>query len=111
LQIGVAYKEDIGRVRDILVEVADKNPLSLEEPRPLFIFQGFGDSAIEIQFSVWVLKDNYLPLKNSIQEEIKQAFDSAGIEIPFPHRTLYAGSMTDPLPVQVVASEFQSVST
>lgn len=110
LDIGVAYKEDIGRVRDILVEVADKNPLSLEEPRPLFIFQGFGDSALKIQFSVWVLKDNYLLLKNSIQEEIKQAFDSAGIEIPFPHRTLYKGSITDPFPVQVVNPEIQKES-
>lgn len=110
LDIGVAYKEDIGHVRDILVEVADKNPLSLEEPRPLFIFRGFGDSALEIQFSVWVLKDNFLLLRNSIQEEIKQAFDAAGIEIPFPHRTLYKGSITDPFPVQVVTPEIQKES-
>ena len=105
LQIGVAYKEDIGRVRDILAEVADKNPLSLEEPQPLFIFQGFGDSALEMQFSVWAQKDNYLLLKNSIHEEIKEAFDAAGVEIPFPHRSLYTGSMTDPFPVRVVGME------
>lgn len=105
LKFGVAYKEDIGRVRDALIEVADKNPLSLEEPRPLFIFQGFGNSALEIQFSVWVLRENYLLLKNSIQEEIKKAFDEAGIEIPFPHRSLHASNMTEPFPVQVVEPE------
>jgi small-conductance mechanosensitive channel len=109
LHIGVAYKEDIGRVREILTKVADKNPLSLEEPRPQFSFQGFGDSALETQFSIWVLKENYLLLNNSLQEEIKLAFDAAGIEIPFPHRSLYAGSMTDPFPVRVVASEPGSV--
>jgi len=108
LKVGIAYKEDIGRVRDILIEVADKNPLSLVEPRPLFIFTGFGDSALEIQFSPWVLSENYLLLKNSIQEEIKQAFDEAGIEIPFPHRSLYAGSITDPFPVQVVGSQMET---
>jgi small-conductance mechanosensitive channel len=102
LQIGVAYKEDIERVREILIDVADKNALSLEEPRPLFIFQGFGDSALEIQFSVWVVNDNFLSLKNSLPAEIKKAFDIAGIEIPFPHRSLYAGSMTEPIPIQVV---------
>lgn len=105
LQISVAYKEDVGRVHDILAEVADKNPICLEEPQPLFIFQGFGDSALQIQYSVWVLRENYVTLKNDIHLEIKQAFDAAGIEIPFPHRTLYTGSVTEPFPVQVVASE------
>ncbi len=102
LLVGVAYKEDINRVRDILMQVADLNPLCLEEPRPLFIFQGFGDSSLNLQFSVWAKRENFLDLKNSIQVEIKQAFDEAGIEIPFPHRSLYTGSVTEPFPVVVV---------
>ncbi|MFN2253958.1 MAG: mechanosensitive ion channel family protein, partial [Candidatus Promineifilaceae bacterium] len=80
LTLHVAYKEDISRVRDILIDLASKNPLSLEEPEPLFIFRGFGESALEIQFSPWALGENFLALKNSIQEEIKLAFDEAGIE-------------------------------
>lgn len=50
---------------------------------------------------MWALRENYLELNNSIQEEIKQAFDERGIEIPFPHRTLYAGSASEPFPVRV----------
>jgi len=53
LQVGVAYKEDIRKVREVLMAVADRNPLCLEEPQPLIIFQGFGDSSINHQFSVW----------------------------------------------------------
>jgi small-conductance mechanosensitive channel len=45
-----------------------------------------------------------LTLRNSIAEEIKVAFDAAGIEIPFPQRTLYSGSVAAPFPVAVVAS-------
>jgi small-conductance mechanosensitive channel len=105
LSIAVAYEEDISRVREILMDLADENPLSLEEPAPLFIFRGFGDSALEIQFSPWALGENFLALKNSLLEEIKIAFDEAGIEIPFPHRSLYVGSTTDPFPVHVVASQ------
>lgn len=102
LQIGVAYKENIEKVRDVLFAVADKNPLSLEDPKPLFIFQGFGDSALNIQFSLWTKRENFLDLKNSIQYEIKLAFDANQIEIPFPHISLYTGSVTEPFPILMV---------
>lgn len=105
LQIGAAYKEDMNRVRQVLFDVADKNPLALEEPQPLFIFRGFGDSALEMQFSVWVRREEYLSLRSGIQEEIKSAFDKEGIEIPFPHRSLYTGSVTEPFPVQIVSRQ------
>jgi small-conductance mechanosensitive channel len=104
LQLGVAYKEDIERVRSILMDVADRNTLCLDEPRPLFIFNGFGDSALEIQFSVWARRENFLDLRNSLQIEIKRAFDDEGVEIPFPHMTLYTGSVTDPFPVRMVGT-------
>ena len=105
LQIGVAYKENITRVRDVLLEIADKNPLCLEEPTPLFIFTGFGESSLNIQFSVWAKRENFLDLRNSIYEEIKIAFDEHGIEIPFPHRTIYTGAETSPFPIKTVESK------
>jgi small-conductance mechanosensitive channel len=102
LTLGVAYKEDIERVNAVLMELAEKNPMCLDEPPPLFIFLGFGDSALDIQFSVWAKRENFLPLRNSITAEIKRAFDDAGIEIPFPHRSLYAGEATKPFPITIV---------
>jgi len=100
LQVGVAYKEDLREVHEVLMEVADRNPLCLEEPTPLIIFQGYGDSSINHQFSVWAKTEHFLDLRNSIPVEIKEAFDEHDIEIPFPHRTLYTGSETTPFPVQ-----------
>jgi len=103
LLVGVAYKEDTERVRDVLMAVADANPLCLDEPEPRFLFLGFGDSSLNLQFSVWGAREDFLVLRTSIQMEVKAAFDAAGIEIPFPHRTLYTGSITEPFPVRVVA--------
>ena len=100
--VGVAYRENIGKVRDVLKQVADANPLCLDEPEPLFFFTGFGESSLDIQFSVWTLSGNFRDLRTSIREEVKNAFDAAGIEIPFPHRTLYTGSETRPFPVRLV---------
>lgn len=102
IMLGVAYKEDIEKVRTALGAVSHANPLCLEEPKPLFIFQGFGESSLDIQYSVWAKRESFLELKNSIHEEIKNAFDAAGIEIPFPHRTLYSGSASEPFPVRIV---------
>ncbi|WP_051559876.1 mechanosensitive ion channel family protein [Marinobacterium jannaschii] len=101
LQIGVAYKEDIPHVNEVLLQVADSNPLCLEEPAPAIIIQGFGESSINIQLSVWAARSNFLALKNSIYIDTKAAFDQAGIEIPYPHRTIYAGSQSDPIAVRV----------
>jgi small-conductance mechanosensitive channel len=103
--IGVAYKENLPRVREILLDIARRNPLCLDEPEPLFIFNTFGDSSIDILLGVWFEKSNYLDVKNSVFVAIKERFDAEGVEIPFPHRTLYTGSVTEPFPVRVVEPE------
>ena len=104
LQVGVAYKEDIDAVREVLMDVADANPLCLQEPAPLIIFQGYGESSLNHQFSVWATTENYLELRNTIPAEIKKAFDAEGIEIPFPHRSLFPGTGSDAFDVRVIDS-------
>lgn len=101
MQVGVAYKEDLSRVTEVLYEVAHHNPLCLEEPAPLLISQGFGESSVNYQFSIWAKTENWLELRNSMQFDVKAAFDAADIEIPFPHRSLYMGSVSEPFPVRL----------
>ncbi len=102
MQIGVAYKENLGVVRDVLFDIADANPLCLEEPKPLLIVLGFGESSVDLQFSAWAQREKFLDMRNSLFEQVKAAFDERGIEIPFPHRSLYTGSATAPIPVELV---------
>jgi small-conductance mechanosensitive channel len=102
LEVGVAYKEKIGRIREVLLDVVAKNPKALMEPAPLVMFDAYGDSALELKIRVWAIKTNILPLKNALLEEIKDRFDEEGIEIPFPHRSLYTGEVTDPFPIRIV---------
>jgi len=98
----VAYKEDLERVRKVLLELVEANPYALKEPEPLLILQGFGESGINVLLGVWFQKQDFLNLKNSLLQEIKERFEREHIEIPFPHRTLYTGSITAPLPIRIV---------
>lgn len=101
LLIGIAYKEDIEQVKTLLAQLADNNPLCLSEPIPLFILKGFGSSSVDIQFSVWAKKENFLILKNEMYQQIKEAFDNNGIEIPFPHISVYAGEASKPVAIKL----------
>lgn len=103
--VGVAYREDIGRVREVLLEVADANPNVLMEPPPMVMFAGYGSSSIDFKFAVWAKREMWLAVKNSITEEVKLRLDSEGIEIPFPHVSLYTGSVTEPFPIRIDQSE------
>jgi small-conductance mechanosensitive channel len=105
LLVGVAYKENLEHVRETLMDVARLNPSVLMEPEPLVIFMGYGDSSIDFKFTAWTKTVGFLLVKNQLLEEIKVRFDEEGIEIPFPHRTLYTGSVTDPFPVHIVQGE------
>ena len=104
-QIGVAYKEDLRKVKTILENVARNNPLCLEEPEPVIIFKEFGSSSINITFGVWFEKANYLAVKNSVFLEVKDAFDREGIEMPFPHLSVYAGETSKPISVKLQEEE------
>ena len=102
LQLGVAYKENIGKVRDVLLDLAEKHPLVLQDPEPLVILTGYGASSIDILFAVWIDRTDFLTVRNAMYETIKERFDAEGIEIPFPHLSLYSGLATEPFPVKVV---------
>ena len=105
LMLGIAYKEDVERVKGILIEVAKELPIVLNDPAPVFIFQAFGSSSVDLQFSVWSLREDWLEAKNQMYQAIKKKFDQEHVEIPYPHVSIYKGEITDPIPVQLILPE------
>jgi small-conductance mechanosensitive channel len=83
LNLSVAYKEDLEKVRDILLKLAAENQYCLENPAPFFGIDKFDSSGINILFNVWFEASNFWNLKNSITMEIKKRFEAEGIEIPY----------------------------
>ncbi|MBB21711.1 MAG: mechanosensitive ion channel protein [Roseibacillus sp.] len=103
LDIGVAYDENIGHVLKVMQEVAETNLQCLNEPDPLIIFTGFGDSSLNFLLGAWCVQEDYGTLRNTLPRELKERFDKENIEIPFPHMTLAAGKALGPIPVDVIS--------
>src|SRR3972149_1936469 len=102
--IGVAYKEDVDRVMQLLVELGkelrrdpDFRHMIMEQPEMLGVDQ-LGDSAVVIKYYIKTRPLMQWTVKREMLRRIKKKFDELGIEIPFPHRTLYHRheSNTDP---------------
>ncbi len=92
LSVGVAYKEDLAKVKQVLLGIANDHPLALQEPAPQVNFQSFGPSSVDFMFLVWTTKEHFIQVKNELNESIKRRFDEEGIEIPFPQQTVHIAS-------------------
>ena len=94
-EIGVAYKEDIDQVIRVLSELgrqlrqdANFGPMILDDPTPPGV-DALGDSAVFVKFFVKTRPNQQGSVKRELLRRIKNKFDELGIELPFPHRTLY----------------------
>jgi small-conductance mechanosensitive channel len=93
--IGVSYSSDPVKVEKVLVEEAKKAvgevPGLLGEPEPFVRFiPGFGESSLDFTLICQVKEfvDQYLA-QHELRKRIFKRFQEEGIEIPFPHRTVY----------------------
>ncbi len=91
IPIGIAYKENISTALAIIDSILKNNSYALIEPEPLVIINKFGDSSIELEARVWIQRSSLFKARTEILTDIKNCLDEAGIEMPFPHRTVYFG--------------------
>jgi small-conductance mechanosensitive channel len=91
IPVGVSYKEDPQKVKEILLSVANDNDSVLKKPVPDVIFDEFGDSSINFYLRVWTTTLIQAPkiLKSQLYFEIFKRFRENGIQIPFPQRDLH----------------------
>ena len=105
--IGVAYKEDIDRVMEIMKEVGDQmreddvfGP-NILEPIEIFGVDAFADSAVVIKARLKTKPIQQWTVGREYRGRLKKAFDANRIEIPFPHTTVYWGEEITPLELEM----------
>lgn len=87
--VQVGYGEDVRKVREILLNLAQKHPLVLSNPPPDVWVVALADSGVDLSVRVWVKRDNYVPVLREILLLIKERLDEEEIEIPFPQRVIH----------------------
>ena len=101
--IGVAYKEDTDRVTQVLKSIADD--LMKEEtfanlilaPLEILGVDKFADSAVIVKSRIKTVPMQQWTVGREMNRRIKKKFDELGIEMPFPHMSLYFGEASKPI--------------
>ena len=89
ITIGVAYGSDIHKVKEILLNIANKHPRVYRIPAPDVVFTDFGDSALIFEIRIWVHVDFSISTRTDIRFEIDRQFKENNIVIPFPQRDVH----------------------
>lgn len=90
LSIGVAYGSDIDLVKKILIETSKKCAFVSKDFEPVVRFRRFGDSSLNFELLCWIDKPGHRGKTiDFLNTQIYSLFNSHGIEIPFPQRTVH----------------------
>jgi small conductance mechanosensitive channel len=103
--VGVAYKEDTDRVVEVLQEIAESMraeeawAASILEPLDVLGVDRFDDSAVIVKVRLKTLPLRQWAVGREMNRRIKKRFDELGIEIPFPHVSVYFGEASKPVAI------------
>ncbi len=94
VKVGIAYGSNVARAQQIMLDISRANDQVLESPAPVVLFLGFGDSALNLELRVFVGRiEQRLPTLHNLHVAVLDAFNKAGIEIPFPQRDVHLHGM------------------
>lgn len=83
LTVGISYQADLKKAKAVMERVYREHPaVKKEEPLMVYVDQ-LADSAVILGARGWVAAGDYWAARWELTEQIKLAFDAAGIEIPF----------------------------
>ncbi|WP_245617619.1 mechanosensitive ion channel family protein [Siansivirga zeaxanthinifaciens] len=86
LVIGVSYDANIKQTKDVLMNVLTSNPKIIDTPAPTVNVLELADSSVNFAVRPWCKSEDYWTVYFETTENIKEALDAAGIEIPYPHQ-------------------------
>ena len=83
---GIDYGDDANKAMDIILKTAAADERVLKDPEPWARVVNLNDSSVDITMRIWCNAADYWDLKFAMTKNVKEAFDEAGISIPYPHQ-------------------------
>lgn len=89
INIGIAYEAAVQRAKKIILDVAGSADWILKNPAPKVVVRNFGESSVDLQVRVWIGDARKrMDTISFITDQVKEAFDREGVEIPYPKRSI-----------------------
>ena len=85
LKVSASYDAPVEQVIALLSKIAADHPLVLDDPEPAVHVEEYGDNAITYVLRVWCANADYWTVYYDLMDGFKPAFDSAGVEMTYPH--------------------------
>ena len=83
LLVGISYEADMKQAKAVLERVMEADPMVLKDEERFAFVSSLDDSVVTVGCRMWVKTDDYWKCRWHMTEAIKEALDSAGIEIPY----------------------------
>jgi small-conductance mechanosensitive channel len=94
VEFGVVYGSNSEKVRQVVLDAVQKIEGVLEEPAPVVQFLKMSDFSLDYVVRVWVNEyTEAYTMKLAVTDAVYNALNQAGIEIPFPTRTVFTKSI------------------
>ena len=85
---GVGYGTDLKLAEQVIRDTISSDPRFVGEPEMTVKVDGLNDSSVDFLVRAWVARGDFFGFWKDMNRDVKIAFDAAGIEIPFPNRTV-----------------------
>jgi small conductance mechanosensitive channel len=89
LSFGIGYDDDIEQAQRVLEEVVAAHPAVLKDPAPTIRVSALGASSVDFIVRPWTKTVDYWGVYWDLTRQVKEAFDAAGISIPYPQQDVH----------------------
>ncbi|MDT0682064.1 mechanosensitive ion channel family protein [Roseicyclus sp. F158] len=85
---GVGYGANLGTAEKVILDTIMADPRAHAEPEPFIKVTNLNDSSVDFLVRIWCANADAFAFQGDMTRAVKEALDAAGVEIPFPTRTL-----------------------